>query len=42
MERSRTMENKEIWIGTNPHNRKYGNREWNGPKQWKKWDKGME
>ena len=36
MERSRTMENMEIWNGTVPHNRKYGNREWNGPAQWKK------
>mgnify|MGYP007094276373 CR=1 FL=1 len=32
----------EIWNGTVPHNRKYGNREWKGPKQWKKWDTGME
>ena len=49
MERSRTMkkwdrgmENMEIWNGTVPHNTRYGNLEWNGPKQWKKWDTGME
>ena len=42
MERYRTMKNMEIWNGTVPHNRKYGNQEWNGPKQWKKWDTRME
>ena len=33
MERSRTMENMEIWNGTVPNNEKYGNLEWNGPAQ---------
>ena len=42
MERSRAMENMEIGNGTVPNNRKYGNREWNGPEQWKIWKSGFE
>ena len=40
MERSCTMENKEIGNGTVPHRGKYGNREWSGPAQWKIWNFG--
>ena len=42
MERSRTMKKMGYGDGTVPNNRKRGNREWNGPEQWKKWDTGME
>jgi len=36
------MENIGIGYGMVPSNGKYGNREWNGPKQWKIWKSGME
>ena len=42
MERSRTLENMEIWNGTVPNNEKMGINNGRVPNNKKKWDTGME